>query len=495
VVLRTCTQIVLFFSGGSSHRSARFYHPGGRLVRVAPTCSVRDGVNHESKRRKNRYTFAGTALCTPIVRICVALLMVGSTAFAQNLDPRAGANLNWRPHGTTGPAASVPQPQTQYVGASISRATVGLPHMVTSANQAVTPITATQAGHSATPAAAPRGPVAKVTKGTGALPNDHGQVWREYEISPYTSKVTSTTKPERAIVDWILRETGTEVWFSDPVGLLSASRNTLRVYHTPEIQKVVADVADRFVASSGTTQSYNVQMVTVGNPNWRATALRLMRPVQVQTPGIEAWLLTKENAALLANELRKRTDYREHNSSAVAIQNGQAATVSLMRPTNFMKSVLFRPGTWPGYEIQTGQVEQGFSLELSALTSIDGQTVDAVIKCNVDQVEKMVPVYIDVPNGHQSQRVQIQVPQVVSWRLHERFRWPEKEVLLISAGVVATPGTGKATTALSIPNPFKLTPPRADGLMFVASSGAASASQLQTAPGARTGGIDFRGRY
>ncbi len=465
MVRRTCTQVVTYLCGGGSLRSARFCHRGWRL-------------------------------CTPIVCLSVCLLMAGSAAFAQSLDPRGITDLNWRPHGTTGPAAGVPQPRTQHVGASISRATVGLPNMITNANQAITPITATQAaGHAATFASAPNRPVAKVTKGTGALPNDHGQVWREYEISPYTRRVASTTKPERAIVDWILRETGTEVWFSDPVGLLSASRNTLRVYHTPKIQKIVADVADRFVASSGTTQSYNVQMVTVGNPNWRATALGLMRPVQVQTPGIEAWLLTKENAALLANELRKRTDYREHNSSAVAIQNGQAATISLMRPTNFMKSVLFRPGTWPGYEIQTGQVEQGFSLELSALTSIDGQTVDAVIKCNVDQVEKMVPVYIDVPNGHQSQRIQIQVPQVVSWRLHERFRWPEKEVLLISAGVVATPGTGKATAALSIPNPFKLTPPRADGLMFVASSGAASASQLQTAPGARTSGIDFRGRY
>ena len=35
------------------------------LVRVARTCSVRDAVNHESKRRNNRYTFAVTALERP----------------------------------------------------------------------------------------------------------------------------------------------------------------------------------------------------------------------------------------------------------------------------------------------------------------------------------------------------------------------------------------------------------------------------------------------
>lgn len=34
---------------------------------------------------------------------------------------------------------------------------------------------------------------------------------------------------------------------------------------------------------------------------------------------------------------------------------------------------------------------------------------------------------------------QINVPQVASWRLHERFRWPADEVLLLSCGVVAAP--------------------------------------------------------
>src|SRR5689334_23066391 len=66
----------------------------------------------------------------------------------------------------------------------------------------------------------PRTPIAKVSSGAGTLPNDAGQVWREYDITPYTLRVTTTTRPEQAIVDWILRETGYEAWHSDPVGLL-----------------------------------------------------------------------------------------------------------------------------------------------------------------------------------------------------------------------------------------------------------------------------------
>ena len=46
--------------------------------------------------------------------------------------------------------------------------------------------------------------MARVTKGPGTLPNDAGQESRDYDISPYTLRVTSTNRPEQAIVDWIL---------------------------------------------------------------------------------------------------------------------------------------------------------------------------------------------------------------------------------------------------------------------------------------------------
>ena len=111
---------------------------------------------------------------------------------------------------------------------------------------------------------------ARVTKGPGTLPNDHGQVWREYDVSPYTLRVSTTNRPEQAIVDWILRETGYEAWHGDPLGILSASGNTLRVYHTPDIQSIVADIVDRFVNSQAQAAAFGLRIVTVRNPNWRA---------------------------------------------------------------------------------------------------------------------------------------------------------------------------------------------------------------------------------
>jgi hypothetical protein len=162
-----------------------------------------------------------------------------------------------------------------------------------------------------------------VSSGEGVLPNEHGQIWREYDISPYTAHVTSTSHPEQAIIDWILRETGTEVWFSEPVGLLSASREKLIVYHTQAMHDTVREVVDRFVISQAESQAFGMRLVTVGNPNWRSRALPLMRSVTAQSPGVDAWLLSKENAAILINELRKRTDFREHNSPSLVIRDSQ----------------------------------------------------------------------------------------------------------------------------------------------------------------------------
>ena len=45
---------------------------------------------------------------------------------------------------------------------------------------------------------------APVRERSATLPNSHGQVMREYDISTYTLRTTTTSRPEQAIVDWIL---------------------------------------------------------------------------------------------------------------------------------------------------------------------------------------------------------------------------------------------------------------------------------------------------
>jgi hypothetical protein len=347
-----------------------------------------------------------------------------------------------------------------------------------------------------------RAPITQVSRGAGVLPNDQGQVWREYDIRPYTSRVTTTEKPEQAIIDWILRETGTELWFSEPLGVLSATKDSLRVYHTPEMQRLVQDIVDRFVSSQAESQVIGLRLVSVGNPNWRTMALSLLQPVDVKTAGIDAWLLSKENAAVLLSQLRKRTDFRDNVASPnLLVHNGQTQTISRVTPRTYVRGVRLRRDVWPGHELDSGKIDEGFSLQVSPLLSLDGGTIDAVVKCQIDQVEKMNVVPVDVPSaGGGLQRVEVQVPQVVNWRLHERFRWPSSQVLMLSCGVVATP-TGERMGPLGLPItlPLSSAPGRADALLFLECKGKASQTlieaQRQSGTATATANPNYRSRY
>src|SRR5207244_3399938 len=93
-------------------------------------------------------------------------------------------------------------------------------------------------------AAEARQPIARVTKGPDTLPNDAGQEWRDYDISPYTTRVTSTNRPEQAILDWIMRETGYEAWHTQPLAMLSIDNRRLRVYHTPAMHARILELVD-----------------------------------------------------------------------------------------------------------------------------------------------------------------------------------------------------------------------------------------------------------
>ena len=312
-----------------------------------------------------------------------------------------------------------------------------------------------------------RRPIARVSEGNGTLPNKHGQVWREYDITPYTLRVTSTKRPEQAIIDWVLRETGYEVWHGEPLGILSATRRTLRVYHTPEKQAIVADLVDRFVSSEAETCNFSLRVVTVNHPNWRAKAKPLLHPVPVQTAGTAAWLLEKEDGAILLAQLQRRSDYREHSSPRMMVNNGQSTMVTATRSRTYLRDVSFRGDAWLGVQAEPGQIDEGFSLEFSPLLTTDGRTIDAVVKCDITQVEKMIGVAVDAPTpAAPRQRMKIEVPQIAHFRYHERFRWPADKVLVVGMGMVPLPVPVDSKSLLA-GLPLVSSAPRADLLVFI----------------------------
>ena len=236
--------------------------------------------------------------------------------------------------------------------------------VVRASGESVVPPSPQPLNQAAQPLAAPvvpataQTPIARVTKGPDSLPADAGQEWRDYDISPYTARVTSTNRPEQAILDWILRETGYEAWHTGPLAFLNIDNRRLRVFHTPEMHAVVSDLVDRFVNTEAESHAFGMRVITLGSPNWRSKAHRMLHPVNTQTQGVQAWLLAKEDLALLSADLRKRSDFQEHSTPHLMVNNGQSAQVPAMRARNYVRDLLLKSDAWGGYRAADGAVRR-----------------------------------------------------------------------------------------------------------------------------------------
>lgn len=281
------------------------------------------------------------------------------------------------------------------------------------------------------------------TAAPGNLPSASGQVWREYDITAYTNKVTNTQRPEAAVLDWIRRETGSQAWQGEVAALLIADRRAVRVYHTPEMQARVAEIVERFTARPPDQVLFSVQILGVGRPDWRVRAQQILRPLPTETPGTQAWSLRREDAALLTSDLTRRGDVREYGSPQLRVQHGQGFVLSQMRPRSFVQSYSLRqdPGAWPVLEPQTGRIDEGLELEFGPLLSLDGKRVDAHLKCIVRQVEKMHVVLTEGPPTATGprQRLQVEVPQLAACQVDERLQWNTEDVIVLSLGMIPTP--------------------------------------------------------
>jgi hypothetical protein len=317
-----------------------------------------------------------------------------------------------------------------------------------------------------------------------ALPSDAGQYWEQYDLRPYTKELTTVDRPHQAVIDWILRDTGTDAWFTDPFGFISADRNTLRVYHNEQMQQLVRQSYERFVNGTPTPQMFGLRLIAINNPNWRTRGLSLLRSVPAQSPGVQAFLASKENNALLMAMLRGRSDFKELANVTITTHNGQPQVLEQLRTRNFVREFQRVDTSWPPYLPVTGEIQEGYRLQMSPLLSLDKKSIDLVVKCHIDQVERFSGVTLDLPlPGGQTHSGQIQVPQIASWRLHERFRWPADEVLLLSCGVVASPQAntgntllGQGSTLIGLDRLLPQAGDRADALLVIEYLGDASRS-------------------
>ena len=308
-------------------------------------------------------------------------------------------------------------------------------------------------------------------------PTTKGQVWREYDIRPYTLRVTSTDRPEQAIVDWILRETGYEAWHSEPVGLLQRQpRRAPRLSHAGD---------------AGRRGRHRRSLRQLGGQRLRLHAPR-RHGRQSELAGQGA---ADDDADPRAVARRARLAAGQGKRAAAGLRAEPAhrlpriqlvAAACEQRPVDrasrrcgrgsYVRGAIATQTAWPGYQPEMGTLEEGFSLEFSPLLALDLASADAVVKLRLNQVEKMLPVKLDLPtvvapnqrvrgrsaadDDRQSARAvplaDRQGAAALRWASWPRRRRRKDNPL---------------TDAMTDAVPMLKSPPRADALLFVESAG------------------------
>lgn len=269
------------------------------------------------------------------------------------------------------------------------------------------------------------------------LPADDGQVWKTYDISPFVEQAGAGS--QRHVVDWVLQETGSPQWHGDTVASLSANASALRCFHTPEMQVRVEEIVERFVADAATPHRFSVRVLGVGSPAWRNDMRPMLRPIPAATPGVQAWILSREEAAMLVARLRSRGDCEELPTGAVLAANGIPAVLTGGRKRAYVQDFAV---VGPGWQPVAGSCDEGMAIDVQPLMARDGTAVEAVIRCRIDQIERMAQVGT-TPPAADGRRVPIEVPQMSAVRIGERFRWPANSTLVIGLGLVPWPVPGQ----------------------------------------------------
>lgn len=272
--------------------------------------------------------------------------------------------------------------------------------------------------------------------GGSAMPSDVGQVLKNYDISPFVQQAGEGS--QKLVVDWVLQDTGYATWHGTQLTGIAADEKNLKCFHVPAVQERVADVVDRFTRDAAAPHRFSVRVVGLGNPGWRAATTSLLRPIPASTPGVQAWVLSREEMAVFLRSVAGRSDFRELPTGAVLAANGQPAAISGGRRRPYVQDVAVRPDVWPGWQTVQAECDEGLSLDVHPLISKDGGFVEAVVRCRIDQIERMAPVVVGSPTADRA-RVQIEVPQMSSIRVGERFRWPATHALVVGLGLVPWP--------------------------------------------------------
>lgn len=274
------------------------------------------------------------------------------------------------------------------------------------------------------------------------LPNENGQFWIVYDISPYSSRFPTMENPQNSIVDWILFDSGDDFWRKEPFSVLSSSKDRLYVYHTAQIQKYVSNIVDRFLDLDKGKFSFSIKIVVVKSPEWRTKVTESLQPITPRIVGtgadVQCWEGSAEDLKIIVNDLAKRTDFMFLNESNNIVPNAGTFGWAAAAPRKFFnRDYRVNPQSNTGYSADVSSVDEGFRIEATPLLSLTGETLEVTFRYRATAVERVKSFSLRVPTiTSPRQQLNVEKPSIVSCDIKGKVSIPRTKGAIIDLGLV-----------------------------------------------------------
>ncbi len=277
---------------------------------------------------------------------------------------------------------------------------------------------------------------ASVDDPPAGLLHESGFQMRTYDIARYTKTAQGQQNPQKAIIEWIFRRTGTADWHGEKIAVLCATKTQLKAYNSPEILKQVGEIVERFTNATDDILAVHVRFFVSSDTRWRHSVFSQLTPVGNGPQGQQIWTLRMSDAALIISQMQLQQGFRKLADERVEMVNGQLLTIRTAEPRTFAGGMQRDSAVGQGYTPRADKLEESIILKLSPLLTFEGDSVDASIDLSVNTVRMFHRTKVIAPREQGPPEMSIDVPEVSMTHLDQTVKnWPLGQTLLITGGI------------------------------------------------------------
>jgi hypothetical protein len=266
--------------------------------------------------------------------------------------------------------------------------------------------------------------------------HESGFQWRTFDIARYTRVAQGQQNPQKALIEWIFRRTGTADWHGDKIAVLCASKSQLKAYNSPEVLKQVGEVVERFTNATEDILALHVRFFVSTDTRWRHSVFSQLTPVGSGPQGQQIWTMRMTDAVMIITQMQTQQGFRKLADERVEMVNGQVLTVRTAEPRTFAGGMQRESAAGLGYTPRADKLEESIILKLSPLLTFEGDEVDASIDLTVNTVRMFHRTKVITPREQAPPEMSIDVPEVSMTHLDQTVKnWPLGQTLLITGGI------------------------------------------------------------